>query len=252
MSEAVSTSEIEAVIRRRTARRNAHANLERMRYANDCMFERIPPAARTQALYVGVGHGLDALLALLDGHLESVVGVDPYFADDGNDDEDLFHLQETIRTLDLQDRFTVVRSRIQDYLRDSAERFTCVVFSDVLHHIYVTRKPLRDDHFFPEAAKLFGDIHAITGEGSALVIRESTRYGVRPTLTRLGILTNDVDYTTKQLRREWIAAATEGGWGFSAGANYVPWKFRNQAGFWSGTLGSLTLCDKYLLWFDHK
>ena len=111
---------------------------------------------------------------------------------------------------------------------------------------------MRDDACFPDAVRLFQDMHSVTEDDGALVIREATRRGLRPLLTKIGILAGDVDYTTKQVRQEWITAAAAGDWRPTADANYIPWRFRNQADIWSGVLGSVTLCDKYFLWFTHS
>ena len=250
MTEASGAAPIAGAIAKRAARRGLHVDIERLRYANQRLFDGVTHK-RGRALYVGVGHGHDALLALTDGLCNAVVGVDPYLGEHGNDTEDYDDLLSTIETLGLGARFTVARQTIQDYLATAAERFDCIIFNDVLHHIYVTAKPLHADTCFAEAERLFEDLTSIASADATLVIADVERHGLRPLLTRAGVLKGNIDYATKQAREEWTAAATAGGWHPTGTANYIPWRFRAQTGLWSGTVGRWTLCDKYFLWFEN-
>ena len=67
-----------------------------------------------------------------------------------------------------------------------------------------------------------------------------------------GALAGHVNYRTKQPREEWTHAAVKGGWTLFDQANYVPWRFRAMAKFWSGAPGRYTLCDKYFLYFSRN
>lgn len=249
MSEAVNNTLIEDAVHQRAARRGLHVDIERMRYANGRLFDGVSKE-RGRTLYVGVGHGHDALLALVDQWASEVVGVDPYRGEHGNDDHDYNELLETLKKLGLSDRFTVIKKTVQDYLSSTAEKFDCIIFNDVLHHIYVTPALLRADAYFPQAVQLFQQLIEITADGGTLIIADVERHGLRPLLTKSGILKGEVDYSTKQAREEWAAAAIGGGWHQKAMANYIPWRFRNQTSLWSGSLGRWTICDKYFLWFD--
>ena len=241
---------LEAVIQNRAIRRGLSVDLERLRYANGHLFNRVPKSARRRALYVGIGHGHDALLALLNNQVDSVVGVDPYIDSDGNDTQDYDDLETTIQELDLRDRFSVVRERIEDYLQHVDTTFDCIVFNDVLHHIFVTNTLLRKDPCLPAEVALFESLNALSNSGGTLVISDVERHGLRPFLTRIGALTGHVNYRTKQPREEWTHAAIKGGWTLFDQANYVPWRFRAMAKFWSGAPGRYMLCDKYFPYFS--
>ena len=91
---------------------------------------------------------------------------------------------------------------------------------------------------------------ALSNTGGTLVISDVERHGLRPFLTRIGALAGHVNYRTKQPREEWTHAAVKGGWTLFDQANYVPWRFRAMAKFWSGAPGRYTLCDKYFLYFS--
>ena len=241
---------LEAVIRNRAIRRGLSVDLERLRYANGHLFDRVPKSAPRHALYVGVGHGHDALLAVLSNQVDSVVGVDPYIDTDGNDTQDYDDIKATIQELGLEDRFSVVRERIEDYLQHVNTTFDCIVFNDVLHHIFVTDALLRSDSCLPPAVALFESLGALSNAGGTLVISDVERHGLRPFLIRVGALTGHVNYRTKQPREEWTHAAVKGGWTLFDQANYVPWRFRTMEKFWSGAPGRFTLCDKYFLYFS--
>ena len=241
---------LEEVIRKRATRRDLSVDLERLRYANRHLFDCVPKSAGMRALYVGVGHGHDALLALLSNQVDSVVGVDPYIDKDGNDSQDYDDLKSTIQELGLRDRFRVVREYLEGYLRHADTTFDCIVLNDVLHHMFVTKSLLRCDPCFFPAVTLFQGLGTVLNAGGTLVISDVERHGLRPILTNIGVLTGHVNYRTKQPREEWTHAAVEGGWTLFSQANYVPWRFRTMAAFWSGAPGRYTLCDKYTLCFS--
>ena len=77
---------IDAVISR-GKRRGLTGDVVRLRYANDCFYNSVEQPSES-VLYVGVGHGLDALLTLNDGLVNNITGVDPFIGEHGNDDED--------------------------------------------------------------------------------------------------------------------------------------------------------------------
>ena len=250
MTELASPDTLEAAIRARASRRGLHADGVRLRYANRCLFGGVPGGKVGAALYVGVGHGLDALLALEQNLTGTIVGVDPYIGGHGNDDEDYEGLLAAIDGLGMGERFTVSRSRIEDYLPQASDRFDCIIFNDVLHHIFVTEALLSRSDGYAGAVRLFRDLLAVSRPRCTLVIGDVERHGLRPFLTRHRLLRGSVNYKTKQPRNEWAKAAIEGGWSPAGQANYIPWRFRGQRPLWSGTLGRFTLCDKYFLYFS--
>ena len=246
------SNSLEMAIQARSTRRGLTADLTRMRYLNDCLFGDIPDGRPGATLYVGVGHGLDALLALQQGLTETIVGVDPYIGDDGNDDEDYESLVDEIDHQNLNDRFAVFRSTIEDYIPHAKERFDCIICNDVLHHIFVTEQLLTRSSFFPLAEILFRQMLTIAKPRCMLVISDVERHGLRPMLARCGWFGSNVNYRTKQSRGQWVEAATAGGWSQVYETNYVPWRLRGQRAIWSGRLGRFTLCDKYHLYLANK
>lgn len=244
-------AKIAQLVGERSTRRGIHTDPMRLLYANECVYQwcREPPP---RTLYVGVGHGFDALLALQAGLTGKITGVDPYVDTDGNDSEDYGQLIEIIAEFNMQDCFVVERTTIQDYLDSHREKFDLILCNDVLHHIFWTEKYLTRSEYFSDAVRLFRDLRAATEPGGSLVVADVERHGLRQILASLGVLSTSVDYGAKQPRREWCRAATEAGWVSADQTNYVPWALRHQAKVWAGILGRYTLCDKYLLHFSNS
>ena len=92
------------------------------------------------ALFVGVGHGHDVLMHLINGYVDKVDGVDPYYALDGNDDLDYENLVNLTQDLGLNERLTIYKETIQTYLSNCKKNYDLIVLPDVLHHIFVTEK----------------------------------------------------------------------------------------------------------------
>jgi len=195
---------------------------------------------------MGVGHGLDALLALYDGLVDSVVGVDPYIGEHGNDDEDYGNLLDVIAELDFANRFSVERKTGQEYLASSDENFDVIVFNDVLHHIFCTEERLTHSAELQDAAALFKSLRLV---GARLVVGEPGRHGLRQYLAKRRFVKTTVNYSTKQSWRQWDAAARAGGWVRMGLQNYVPYALRRQASFLGGAIGRATVCDKYFLYY---
>ena len=107
------------------------------------------------ALFVGVGHGHDVLMHLINGYIKKADGVDPYFALDGNDDLDYSNLINLTQDLGLSDRLTIYKKTIQTYLDNCKKNYDLIVLPDVLHHIFVTEKLLNHSEWFDECVDLF-------------------------------------------------------------------------------------------------
>lgn len=236
------------LVEERSIRRGIHTDPERLVYANEALYQWCSRAPE-HTLYVGVGHGFDALLALRANLTERITGVDPYIDSDGNDSADYDHLLEMISEFDFEDRFVVERVAIQEFLADSVGAFDLIVCNDVLHHIFWTEERLTKSRYFSEAVDLFRSLRDVSSQDGALVIADVERHGLRQLMSNVGIVDTSVVYRAKQPREEWSRAAIEAGWIRAEQTNYVPWAFRNQAWLWSGLLGRFTLCDKYLLNF---
>lgn len=242
---------VETSIEKRAERRQLHVSLAHMRYVQECFFEDIPAPCRGKALYVGCGHGHDALLALLDGFVTSVVGIDPY-EEGGNDNEDYVELLSLIDACGLTDRFTVLRGDAVSYVRDVQGEFDLIVCADVMHHIFETPDILHRSDLYDGAVQVFGDFATACTPHGMMAISEVHRHALRPFLKNLGVLKGHVDYTTKQNWGAWSRTATAGGWSLSAVRNYIPYAFRGQRWWWSGILGRYTLCDRYFLYHSKQ
>lgn len=241
-----------AAVAARARRRGLRVDLDRLRYANAHVYGAAAGPRPERSLYVGVGHGHDALLALLDGLTGAVVGVDPYVGRDGNDDADHRALVDLCRALDLGSRFVVERATIEDYLASASAsgRFDLIVCNDVLHHVFTTAAPLSASPLFGAATELFRRFAAAARPGARLALSEVQRHGLRPLVHRLGLAGGAVDYRTKQPWREWCRAAEAAGWRRVDLVNYVPFALRGTAAMWRGGLGRVTLCDRYFLHFQ--
>lgn len=236
------------VIERRAARRGLHVDIERLRYANAWLLKNVPADAK--ALFVGVGHGHDALLALLDGHCGQIVGVDPYIETHGNGDQDYMELSDLIEAFGYEHRFELRRRTIQQYIEEEqGVRFDAIVCADVLHHIFVTPKSLLRSPDGPPATELFRQLCGLCKPGARLVVSETSRHGLRPWLSRISPHGGDVDYSTKQHWGQWRDAARDAGWRFLSVRDYVPWALRQRHFLFANAFGRYTTCDRYALEF---
>jgi SAM-dependent methyltransferase len=242
---------LKQAMEKRAKHRGLKVDFERMRYFNSALFEDEIGVVNSNTLYVGCGHGHDALLALLDGLTQCVVGVDPYISGHGNNDEDYRLLGEIIDELDLAGRFAVKRMLIQDYLEETDQKFDRIVINDVLHHIFVTDERLTKSDLFSDAVELFASLSEVLTDDGALLIADVGRHGFRQYVHRvarpLGVSHFQGNYTHKQQWNEWDAAVQKGGWRLMALRNYVPYGLREHSNMLGGALGRATLCDKYFL-----
>jgi hypothetical protein len=235
-------------ISQRAARRGLSVDLKRLRYASESLLAPVPRAARESVLCVGVGHGHDVLLDLLEGRIGRVTGVDPFNEVDGNGDEEFGELSGLIDSLGLADRFEVMRSTIEEFLESDNRRYGLILLSDVLHHIFVTKLPLRRSAEYEPAVMLFRALKEHADSGGMLAISDVRRSGLRPFLHRMGILGGEVEYVTKQEPGEWTRAAEGGGWRFAGRDWYVPWALRGVARI--APWAVRPACDRYRLYFE--
>ena len=242
---------LEQAIKTRAERKKLKVDLERMRHFNGLLFDDGAGQPGGETLYVGVGHGHDALLAIVDGQMERVVGVDPFISGHGNDDEDLRRLVEIIDELELTEKFAVKRMFIQQYLDEATEKVDRIVCNDVLHHIFVTSERLTKSDLFSDAVELFKRFHDATVDNGVLIVADVSRHGVRQYVhgvaRPLGLARFQGNYTRKQQWTEWDAAIQAAGWRREAVRNYIPFALKDHPGLLGGRLGRATLCDKYLL-----
>lgn len=216
----------------------------------DWQLSSLPSGIGNSVLFVGVGHGHDALIGLLQGKFKHVVGVDPYIETDGNGEADFLVLQSILEELNLKSNFSIHTSKIQDFLVDKEQSFDLIVCNDVLHHIFVDKTRLSESSHFKKAVELFTQLRSVASDDGIMIVKEAQRFGLRPFLYRSGLLTGEVDYATKQSWSEWDTAATQGGWRMDSISNYVPYAFRNFSRFFNGFIGRYTLCDLYQLNFS--
>jgi len=241
---------LEKHISRRAAHRSLTVNLTKMRYVQTSLFSMVPEDNRKRALYVGVGHGHDATLALLSEMVEEVIGVDPFIETDGNGDEDYRALLELIDELELNNSFTVERKTIQDYLATCNKTFDLIIVSDALHHIFVTTDLLSHSELFADAVSLFSDLYRVSNKSGMMVISEVEKYGLRPWLNRTGVLKGNIDFSTKQPSCEWKKAAEKASWKLCNVRNYIPYQLRFFTFLGSGFLSRHTFCNGVILYFS--
>ena len=238
-------------IEARAKRRRLHVDLNRLTYANDSLYSLLSLPQSARILIVGIGHGHDALVALKNMPSITIVGVDPYHAADGNDDQDYRVLQGLIDKLRISSRLYLVQSTIEAYLASHPSPFDAIICPDVLHHIFVTRRQLKRSGSFVPATDLFKRLRDVSRTSAQLLISDTSRHGLRPWSHRAGLLKGNVDYATKQSWRQWATAATAAGWSMRALSNYVPYDLRRYRSFIDGSLGRYTVCDRYFVVFDN-
>jgi hypothetical protein len=244
-------SYLEDAIKRRANRRKLTVDLEKMAYVNQWVFSHTKGRCRN-ALYVGVGHGHDALYALLEGSIDRVVGVDPYVESDGNDQQDYIELRELIERYDLHDRFKVYKTTIQDYLAHTEEMFDHVFLIDVLHHIFAIKSRLRQSKYFAEAVDLFKSIWERMDYGGRLIVVEVERHGLRQLLVRTGLVKSFMDYSTKQPWYEWTGAMTSAHFNYVRKSTYIPWALRGLKKLFDTHFGLYTVSDKSIVICDKE
>jgi len=241
---------LENYISSRASRRSLQLSVARLRYANKWLFRGVPIGG--SALFIGVGSGHDALLALLEGHCTTVVGVDPYIETDGNGETEFQELVRLTSLLGLDNKIEIHREESQTYLsKFSARKFDLVVCVDVLHHIFVTKEKLSNSTEGMHSTEFFLSLRGTCRSNGSLLISETSRHGLRPFLVDAGILSGSVDYSTKQSNAEWSAAATAAGWRLIAIEDYVPWKLKRWSSLLANPVGRYTLCDRYKLLFNN-
>lgn len=228
-----SADRFEATINERSQLLGLAARTDNLVYFNGIQYGGLGPIGT--ALYVGIGHGLDALAALAAGHVERIVGVDPYIGTHGNDDSDLQDLLELAAHMGLADRAVVHRCTVQQYheLRPEVSP-GCIVLNDVLHHIFETPARLSLSPHNREAIRMFAQLRSMASPSASMSIFDAERHGLRPLLNNLGVTKLDVDYQTKQPAADWIMAAQAGGWQNPRTFAYVPHRLRR----WSAFAGS--------------
>lgn len=214
-------------IEKRAKKKRLSSSIEKLKYASRLFFLPMGENKFNKVLFVGVGHGHDALLALAENKAEVVVGVDPYIAEDGNDNEDYDELVALIDELDLTHRFILHKETIQGFLERNTDVYDLIVIPDVLHHIFVTCESLAQSQLFHEAKALFRQLRMISATpDSVLAISEAYRFGLRPWLSKKGFIAGHIDYFTKQSPDQWGHAAASGGWQCIESRVYVPFALR--------------------------
>ncbi|MBN2354054.1 MAG: hypothetical protein JXD23_15895 [Spirochaetales bacterium] len=243
-------SYLEAEILQRSERRIVSTAIDNLRYYNEKIYRYLKRADATQVLYIGIGHGHDALLALLDNRVEKIIGADPYISCDGNDEEDYGKLLGLVEHYSLENRLTLYKGTIEDFCASRSDlRFDAIFMLDVLHHIFITRSPITRSPLADLAVETFRMLRSISTDTTHLIVSEKTRRGLRPFLSRIGIRYSSADYSTKQQFTQWNRLARKGGWRLSHLHNYVPHSFRRFKFLENTPLGRLTLCDRYLAYY---
>ena len=239
---------LETAIEARATRSGVNVGITRLRYYNRYLYARVQ-SSRPSVLYVGVGDGFDAVLALNDGLCESIVGVDPYIASDGNGDAEYAALQSLIVECELELQASVHRMRIEEYSAVEPSGFDLIICNQVLHHIFWTEQLLSRSRFHAGGIELFSLLASFCAPGGTLVLGEACRHGLRPLMSKLGWPPTVVDYTTKQPWQQWDRVAREAGWERRGLCNYVPHRLRNLAWLCDGPLGRLSACETYFLYY---
>ena len=243
---------LEQKIDARAKRRGLTVSFQKLAYATRAQFRPCAGRQFKRALFVGVGHGHDVIVALSLSHIVKVIGVDPYYGDDGNDNSDYEGLLSTIDEMKLADRFTVFKGTIQEYLvqHQDTDLFDLIILPDVLHHIFVEKRPLEETNSFGDAVDLFQDLKRVATGDCCLIINEVQRTGLRPWLHGLGIVKGNVDYSTKQGPSSWTKALIKAGWKRIEISTYVPWALRNTGPLFQNTIGRFTVSPRYALYFE--
>ncbi|HEX3031203.1 MAG TPA: methyltransferase domain-containing protein [Bacillota bacterium] len=213
-------------------------------------FNELPVKPFKNALYIGLGRGMDAVLALGAGYVEKITGVDPYIEEDGSGTTEYSHLIKAIDEGDLHDRLKVEVTKIQDFLKETTETYDLIVANDVLHHMFVTTMPLENSSLFAPATSLFTDLAKVCRPGAFLIISEVNRNGLLPLLKKLKLSSSPVNFPTKQNWQQWHKAITHhNNWHPFRQKHLLPYSLRNLNFLLQGPLpGSLS--NRYQLFYS--
>ena len=245
---------LEKSITKRGFEKNLSIDIKKLHYAIKYYYH-YTGVKINRLLVIGIGHGHDAILSLLEGYVEKIDGVDPYYANDGNDDDDYKSLLDIIYKLKLNNDVNIYKMTIQDYLEkytNITDQYDMVIIPDTLHHIFVTQSNISSSKYENDCVQLFKIIYKVVKPGGYMCISEAPRYGIIPFLSKYRIIKTDVDYTTKQQMSEWINILAETNWSYKNYAIYIPYAFKilyklNKSKFFSYIFSS-----RYLLYYKKQ
>lgn len=202
-----------------------------------------------RVLFVGVGQGHDALHALLHGAVECVEGVDPYYDDDGNGEEDYEALLALIERCGVADRFSVHKQTLQDFAASQGPSLTgacsMAVIPFTMHHVFETETPLACSELLAPASEFFQEVGKMMEKGGVLALVETVRHGLRPLLKRAGLLQGAVGYASKQGMNQWRKAIEPAGFKLLRHQVYTPYALRALRFVLDTPLGLWGPCDRY-------
>lgn len=240
----------EAIKKRSESKNSLNVSTKKICRSVDILYSGIPFIAKN-ALYVGVGHGHDAIIALLNNKVEMVTGVDPYFEGHGNTESDYRELLHLIDAYSLETRFIVRREKIEEYLENQGEgSYDLIIANDVFHHIYETTKPLSKSDLYIDAVQLFKKLKVLAADNCMLVLGEVQRYGLIPLLKNIGFQKNSsINYRTKQSIGEWKNLITAAGWSYYKLKYYVPYQLRKYEVLFSNFLIGPLVIKRFHIYF---
>jgi hypothetical protein len=244
---------LEIYIEKRKIRSNNNGkglniSINKMQYLNNVILSK-KSKKYENALFVGVGHGHDVLLHLINENIKKADGVDPYFAEDGNDDYDYKNLIDLTKHIGLDKKLTVYKNTIQTYLNDCKKNYDLIILPDVLHHIFVTKDLLNQSQLFEKCVDLFKSFYTKTNYECDLIITDAPRFGFRPNLVKRGLIKTNVNYETKQPFNQWKFAAEEAGWKHISTEFYIPYALRHFSLILKIPILSWFISNRYILKF---
>jgi spermidine synthase len=239
---------LERFVAQRARERNLSITFDKLAYVQSHIISELSSHGE-RVLYVGVGHGHDAVYCLLKGAVKKAVGVDPYLTNPGNP-QDRINLNQLLEQTGLQDRFQVVVGTIEKYIEHSEQSFSAIVMFDVLHHIFEVRGRLSHCGRAGQAAQLAQRLSDHLEPGGVIIVQETEPWGLRQAITRMGLLSSQVVYKTKQHWRQWADMLTGPGLRLKAKMVYLPWRLRGLRGFLNNSLGLYTASDRLIMIFE--
>lgn len=240
----------ESVNKRSKKKKSNTINIDNLKKAVDDIYKQVPFKMKN-ALYIGVGHGHDSILALLEERVERIVGVDPYIDSHGNDDEDYEELLSLINDYGFNDRFLLYRTTIEKFLKvHDKSQFDLIIASDVLHHIYCTSTPLTKSEYYLEAVQLFSNLIRVSKPGCYFVVSEIRKTGIVPLFKKYGVLKKGAaNHDTKQNMTEWNKAIILANWKLESVSYHVPYQLRKLKKVVDNKVFGSMICGRYYLYY---
>lgn len=249
-------SPLRKAIKKRSIGRKLNITYESLEYCLAYLQDKpLSKISKLSALFIGVGQGHEALLALKNDLFYVVTGLDPFIEEDGNGEQDYHDLLDLIEAENLFDRFKVFKmdfDAFYDSFKETMQSYDVIIMNDVLHHIFCTEDKIQESNLHRACVDFFLRLSKFCHNDTKIIISDVEKTGMRPFLCKLEVVKSHINYNTKQNYKNWLSCALKAGYRLDACKVYVPYKLRRYSFLLDNFFGLKTLCNKYYLYLKFK